>query len=708
MARLPSFSARGLAFGVAIASGCVISSSAWAQIDTFISNQSFTGLVFTPNAQVTEYGNFNYSFGQGVPFYRSQNGSGIREWDNWVGALGFFPGAEGVGRVVVKGNYTCNQYVEPNCPGRDLSASMKVQLPFIYDFTGIHVAAGMQDIGGAANNFDVKYIVADKTFEFLPLRVSAGYGQSNFGSGVMHGAFGGIELQPLPFAQFVGEYDAVEANAAVRLFTPQGYLPFDAQLGAQYQVYSSHEKDLDIWNINASIPLIGRDKNKRIAQNSLELTQEERLAIELDKASVSNRQSMLQALLDEGFLNVRLGQRDADNDNPVTVIELEDRRYNHNKADALGVALGIVASHLEGNGNGQADIAVSLLENGIAMIEAETNASCYREFLSSGVPCSVTQFVNASYANGETEWELARQASGFGRVQVVLAPSLYHTLATEYGFFDYSLALASNVYVPLWRGASLDVRHLLPLANSDDYDDGRIWGKNRHESQVDRILLNQTFGLPHNIYTQFSVGHAFGSYNGWLNETVWNSPQGMHTLGWQYSEWKPEDRTDDYGRFRPVRETQLATYTLNLPAFNWQGQVEAGKYFGQDEGYSLYSHHWVGDTKITARYLNSKAKGSDLAEEFLSIGVTIPLTLNRDMKPGYVQVRGSDEFEYAIQTRINAKTHNNLNSGLGNRVRMQNRIERRYLNRNRMSPAYFEQNEQRLRNAYLRYLDVRG
>ncbi len=701
-----------------------------SRVDNFIGNQSFTGLIFTPNAQVTDFGDLNFSYGVGLP-----KGMGDRRYetiadlDNWVGALGFMPGIEGVGRVVTE-TYDNNLYTDPNGGIRDLSASLKVQVPFIYDYTGIHVAAGIQDIGGAASNFDAKYIVADKEFSFVPLRVTAGYGQSDLADGILDGPFGGVEYQPLPYVQIVGEYDSVETNAALRLFTPEGLLPLQAQLGFQYQVYSSHESETDVWNLNAAIPLAGRDKNKQKVFAQADITEQEKLQIELNKASASNTQAMLQALLDEGFLNIRIGTRKTESNEVLTVVALEDRRYNHNKADALGVALGIVAAHIAGNQgevghvsseqtvNGQAsntqvlnentltghsDIELVLLGNDIPLVSVNTNAGCFREFLLSGIPCSATTFntVEVGKHVSETQWDTEKHASGLARLQIVAGPSLYHTLATEYGFFDYSLALATNAYLPLWKGFAVDVRHFTPLTNSDDYDDGKLWGNSRHENKIDRVMVHQTFGLPFNIYTQFSAGYSFGFYNGWLNETIWNSPQGMHSLGLQISEWEPEDRYDSRGRYNSNRETELFTYTLNLPQFNWQGQFETGQYFSGDEGYSVHSNHWVGDTKITARYLKSEE------EEFLTLGFTIPFTFNRDMKPGYVQVRGVDEFEYSIQTRI-GESHNILNTGLGNRVRMQNRLERRYLNRGRLTPAYFEENEQRLRNAYLRYLEVRN
>ncbi len=113
---------------------------------------------------------------------------------------------------------------------RDLSASCKIPVTLsFYDLIEFfNIAIGAQDIGGAANNFDTKYIVADKAFDALSLRLSGGYGSSVFANGIMDGPFAGAEWQPLSFIQLTAEYDAAEFNSNAKLFTPQGLLPWEA------------------------------------------------------------------------------------------------------------------------------------------------------------------------------------------------------------------------------------------------------------------------------------------------------------------------------------------------------------------------------------------------------------------------------------------------------------------------------------------------
>ncbi len=54
-------------------------------IDILPSSQSYTGLMFTPNAQVIKTGDVSLSFHQGVPFRNN-----ISQWDNWFLLPGYF------------------------------------------------------------------------------------------------------------------------------------------------------------------------------------------------------------------------------------------------------------------------------------------------------------------------------------------------------------------------------------------------------------------------------------------------------------------------------------------------------------------------------------------------------------------------------------------------------------------------------------------
>jgi hypothetical protein len=654
-----------------IASFSVFTLSAQAKnIDVLPSSQSFSGLMFTPNAQVIKTGDISLSYHQGVA-----HNNAIRSLDNWFFGAGLFSGLEAGGRIVTK-TYNTHLYTDPSGGMRDLSASAKYQLPFIYDYTGFNVAIGAQDIGGAANNFDTKYFVVDREFEALSLRTSVGYSRSSFANGIMNGPFAGIEWQPLSFMQLTTEYDAVEINANAKVFTPQGLLPWGAQLSMDYQLYTGHERsEQDVWGVNVSMPLMGYNDNRQQNLNTNKQTQvEQQLKQNLAEHQSASLTNLINTLQNEGFINLNVGYR-----NNKMVIALENRRYNHNQMDGV--------------------------TNDIPMLTVTTDAQCYRDFLANGNPCDqlIVNTLNAKNNFNNSQWLYHTINNGFGRSQIILSPALNHRTATEYGFFDYSLALAANVYTPLWQGAAIDVRYMVPISESDDFKQDGLWHNQAYESKIDRALIHQAVKLPQNIISQFSAGYMMGDYWGGVNETQWYSPQGDHMLGFEVSKFIPTNDKDSYGHEVADKQSFIANYTYSLPEYNWQLGLQAGEYFQGDTGMRITSNHWLGDSRLTINYLTTKPKNSNTYEDFLGVSIAIPLTPWRDMKPGYVQVRGTDQFVYSLQTRV-GENHNNINTGLGATSDLQHNITRQYENRGRLSPAYFEANIQRLRNAYIRYV----
>ncbi|KYN80517.1 hypothetical protein ATY36_17955 [Vibrio cidicii] len=675
--------------------GLPLSSAALsAPLSVTSANQAFSGLVLTPNAQVMQSGDFSYTFAQGVPF-RGE----IAELDVLKFSLGLFQGLEAHGRIVTK-TYNTNLYENPRTGGiRDLSASFKYQIPNFYHHDNLKLAFGMQDWGGAANNFETKYAVADYTFDALPVRASLGYGSSTLNPQVMNGAFGGVEYQPFDFVQLIGEYDSVAYNAMVKVMTPKDFLPYGVKASLGYQLYTSHEKsEQPLWQTQVSVPLAGRFITEP-TQVSDRLTLQDKLTVAQQNAQSASLQALKQALLDEGFLNVRLGRHDGQ-----LIVTLENRRYNQNQVDGLGVALGIVSSYYGQSAAAELELTndkvqVIALTNGIATSKVSTSAQCYRDFLRDNIACSDLAFdtSNPGEVLDAADWQGEQQASGFGRVQLSLAPTLRYGVATEYGVWDYSLALASNVYAPLWKGAALDIRHVTPVANSDDYEEGGYWQNSAFENGVDRVVAHQAFSLPYGFGYQLSLGRIRTDYEGYTHDLAWHSPQGHHSLSYQYSDY---EHRDIKGQEKSV---SLAGYHYSRPEWDWQLDIVGGEFWNSDKGYEITTNHWFGDFNVFARYLYSQFEGKD-KEQFLTLGVAFPIDVWRGMKPGYLQVRGIDQFDFSLQTRIHEK-HNYINSGLGGKVNFQHSLERQYHNRSRYGAGYFENQQVRLRNAYLRYLD---
>ncbi|ELB2892826.1 YjbH domain-containing protein [Vibrio alginolyticus] len=679
----------------------LVSTSLTAQeLATLPSNQSFTGLTFTPNAQSLNYGDFSFTYAQGLPFRTA-----VQDLDSLKFSFGMFDGLEAHGRIVTD-DYTSNCFYDCG-DTRDLSMSFKYQVPHFWGSENLDFALGIQDLGGSANQFSTKYAVADYSFDFAPVRISAGYGLSDIGLGVMDGPFGGIEYQPLSFLQVSGEYDAVEFNSSVKLFTPQGTLPYDVTASLSYQLYSGHNTDeQNIWNAALSVPLVtGYTRSRDYSRNNLTLM--EKLSLEQNKAKEASISALVSALRNEGFVNIQIGLL-----NQTTVVALENRRYNHNQVDGLGVAMGIISSHLGQNavsevGGDSERIELFMLANQKPVVSVQANSTCYQSFINGSAACEDIKFSTRDLAEKLelVNWKTERVNSGALDSQIVFSPMVRHAVATEFGVYDYSFAMSSNLYTYLWSGAAVDVRHILPLAETDDYEKWGYFEDSAYENDIERAMLHQFFRLPYvDIANQVSIGLAKTDYIGARSESTWFSQSGAHALSLEMSYFQHVDEKDENGYETLDRQTSLARYTFSMPEWDWQFNATAGEFWRGDVGAKLTTSHWFEDIEVSATYQVTKYKDTD-EEQFVAVSVKLPLTPWRDMSPGLLQVRGNEAYDFNVMTRVGNDV-NFLSDGQGDELIMDNSMLRRYFNRGRYGSDYFEENKIRLRNAYLRYLST--
>tara|TARA_Y100000588_G_scaffold305805_1_gene329264 strand:+ start:473 stop:2578 length:2106 start_codon:yes stop_codon:yes gene_type:complete len=670
------------------------------ELQTLSSNQSFSGLVFNPNAQVKEYGDFGVSFAQGRPWLDEVQGL-----DSIKVSFGLIEGLEAHGSIVTY-DYNSNCF-KTGCGGiRDLSLSLKYQVPNFWGNENLDFALGMQDVGGAATKLMTNFAVADYTFNALPLRISAGFGQSEERlMGVLDGPFGGFEYQPFDFVQLVGEYDSVEFNSSIKVFTPDNLLPNDITASLSYQIYSGHESDgSSVWSAALSMPLITEySRSRDYARSNLSLM--ERLSLEQSKADNASISALVSALRNEGFVNIQIGTL-----NQSVVVALENRRYNHNQMDGLGVAMGIISSHFGTNsaqeiGLSSERVEVMLLANQKPVVSVQTDATCYQSFVKGSAACDDIQFStkNLSDKLELVEWKTERVNSGTLDSQLVLSPMVRHGVATEFGVYDYSFAMSSNLYTFLWSGAAVDIRHILPLAESDDFEEGGYFEDSAYENEIDRAMVHQFFRLPYvDVANQVSLGLVKTDYIGARTESAWFSPSGAHALGLEMSYFQHMDEKDKNGYANPDRQTFLTRYTFSMPEWDWQFNATAGEFWKGDVGAKFTTSHWFEDIEVSASYQVTKFNDTD-EEQFVTVAVKLPLTPWRDMSPGLLQVRGNEAYDFNVSTRV-GNDANYLSTGQGDELVMDNSMLRRYFNRGRYGSDYFEENKIRMRNAYLRYL----
>lgn len=146
----------------------------------------YSGFLNVPSASVLRHGQAEIGYSdQGFV------GGEYGHYHNFHAAVGVFPNLEIGGRVIW--NDTQANLFTDCCGPRDLSANVKLQVPFIPEHW-FSLAAGAQDLGGAMNYFDSYYVVAGR--HFGPVELALGYGRPEDVPRYLDGGFAALSYRP--------------------------------------------------------------------------------------------------------------------------------------------------------------------------------------------------------------------------------------------------------------------------------------------------------------------------------------------------------------------------------------------------------------------------------------------------------------------------------------------------------------------------------
>jgi hypothetical protein len=688
-------------------------------IPTTMAQTGGAGLLRTPHAQTLGFGQISLNYhneanvDKTTPYGRGAH-------NTFLMGVGVLPHIE----FVVQ-----NTHKEINGEawktGSDLSYSAKLDAGWLIPKDWFQLAFGLSDFGGQANHHESAYVVTSK--QFSSVRFSLGYGHNpeasthQMGEDYLSGAFGGIEFQALSWLQLVADYDGTGANAGLKIFTPDSWLPYGVKANLTYQAFSdsaTFNRDNQWLGLGLSLPLSGpnaapryhrpQDAGEKVDQRALTLTlqEAERQTHEAALTTTSrpkavNKSDNVKAqesaerplsvlsrkLSQYGFENVSVGIYEEQ-----LMVRAENNLFNLNEIDAIGVILGFISEQIA-----QPSFSLTLLNNNLPVVNISgSNENLRRLFHDNSLhkdatlPKLMVSTRNLNRGADQTQWLERDENSHLYKPKVIFSPSLYSTIGSEYGVFDYSLALSTNVQVPVWKGGLVDVRHMLPLSHSDDYADGERFGQDRHTSTVDRILLHQGIALPAGMLAQVSAGQIASHYQGGTSEWRWQSTQGTHKLGLEASYYR--DKRDDNA---DVVKPMLAHYRYYIDQYDWALEANAGQYWAGDKGFTVTSKHWFGDTSVNLYYQKTD-------KSFAGLSLSIPLSFRKDMSPAPLQIRGIEQWTYGYRTMVNNPS-NDLNGSLAATSDLQNSIDRNYYNRDRLSASYINANLLRLKDAYMKY-----
>ncbi|WP_022942546.1 YjbH domain-containing protein [Psychromonas hadalis] len=724
-------------FNALLLSFLTINSSTVIAVTSSMAQTGFTGILRIPHAEALPFGklSINYQWEENIN-YETCYACGAHK--TILMGVGLLPGLE----FTVQ---NAHKQISDG-PGWGSGHSSDLSFSAKYDFKPFlpeewfSFAVGVQDYGGAASHHKNAYAVASKSLfpeTFYHFRLTAGYGQGDagnqMGSGYLQGTFAGIEWQPLPWLQLLAEHDGTGINSGIKLLSDDQWLPYGWKANVTYQLYSdsiTKNRDNQWLGFGLTWPLVigeaadrysvagvkesaSNDERKRAevtkkaGNENKKVTKEvaniPSVAVLSEKTLQKNEaQQLLTTLVEYGFENVQVGWL-----NQTIVVVLENNLFNWNELDGIGVALGLIMDNSDAE-----TFQLQLLNNQISVVKVQGDSQQYRKFLNQNSEALVVNhgllISNQPIENSKVKWSSEREASSHFVPRFIFSPHLRSAMGTEFGVFDYSLALSSNIQMSLWKGGVVDVRHLLPITHSDSYDDGQYFENGRHVSEVDRILFHQAFGLPASFTTQFSGGQIYKNYLGVLNETYWQSPEGDHRFKTEVADFKHKDT--DYS-YQPL----LVSYRYYLRPLDLAIEGVYGQHWAGDLGASLSLKQWFGDMAVKLTYQNTTCDRSKTQyscardgyaenHEYAGLNFIFPFGTRKNASPSIgFQVKTLEQWAFGYRSRINHHA-NYIGGNRSSKTNLQYNIEQQYYNRDRLSATYIHSHAQRLRESYLKYI----
>jgi len=728
-------------FPFLLAIGATAASLSCAQVPQGTLTQAgYTGLGITPSANLLGWGRLAFAYDNQLPgIVRDPSGH------NYVLGFGLLPNLEIAGRLAANSN-SSSCFVAPGCGARDLSASGKLGIGL--DAAGkFRVAAGLTDVGGAVTYFRTYYGVL--TYNEGPWEASAGYARRS-GRGIansrspLDGPFAAAAWQPAPWVRGHLEYTDGNAWAGVRLFAPQEWLPegWSAYIGANQRLTSTKLTERSWLSAGISIPLYKVPSlpggSPQAPGPALRGTQQPLPAYEARTATPApvvpaeagtqgtrsrtvpptsppneTLHQLAAALRTRGLEDISIGRMD----DASIAIRANNATYNWNALDALGAALAAVADTL---GTGRTAYRLILTQRQVPLVAVTGQADCLRHWIRSDAPgCAAGELSTPGTTaldrlHAGAAWVVEREQPSWQTLRVSLAPVLRTNVGSEVGVLDYSLGANVGFLLPLWGGASVETRYDVPLAQSEDYEDGEVFAARRIRSRVERVAFTQTLRLPlerwlpaaddvaiarrglASVVAQGSVGRFGGYYDGVHGSLRWEPGNGKHRwlaeAGWfEHADFgaagSPGPRTA-----KPV----LGHYRYHFQPTRSYLEATAGNFMQNDLGFQIGLRQWFSDVAVHVYYKRSRFENSPV-RQFVGIQVSVPLGPRRDMNPGGVQVTGTPRFAHGIETVVRESGSNPARTGYGTLPPVPS-LDTTF-NSDRSGLAYFEDNERRIRDA---------
>lgn len=663
-----------------------------------LSPNGYSGVGLVPSATTLKGGESILSFDPTVPGARNTSG-----YNTQLG-FGLTDEIELVGRLATN-DQKCNMFNVGACPAntiRDFSSSIKWSLPLEWlKQNNSAIAIGATDFGGASTYFRSYYVVGSKSWQQFDF--SVGRAQAKVPTSMLNGTLASVTWRPNDWAnlniQKVGPHATAHAVIQKEIMASG----LNAWLSLNHRITDAPvvQKNWLGWGVSMPLDRVQSKSNPEHAADTKSTVETK----ELEKISST---SLLEALNNKGFYNVRLGYAK----NNLLVLELENTAYHWNILDAAGVALGVISGAFASESKEQT-FELILTARGIRQLKVSGEALCVGRWLSKGEACNKLKVQSLLQGTKDDSYlsssllhaiggmdESVKWTSGDAwsfRPEVIVSPVLLSAIGTEFGSLDMDVGASINVVVPMWSGATLENNRVEPLGvGTRQFEEGGAFFSSRLKATTNRKLFHQLINLPVvNTQARISVGTAYSDWSGRQIETSTQSATGRHKLGLTTGEFRREQTG-----VNSEKNYHLVNYRYaNNDQQTAVSEVTYGKFWAGDRGVSFNQRFWFGDTALNVTFRRTRMTETQPLVSFAGLQLSVPFTPRENKSVEHVGLRGSSQWTYSLETKVLDKD-NIITRGFGEVPRIGDSLVTTF-NRDRNSTRYYDSSLARMRNAFL-------
>jgi hypothetical protein len=596
-----------------------------------ISMSGLSGLVNVPSAAVLPSGTVDFAFTNA----RTPESFQLGGWQrNAFIAFGFLP------RVTVGLRGTVYPDTAANTVGRDLSESVEVQLLREHDDRPALAVGAFDAFSAVAPYFRTFYAVASKSVGTY-LALTAGVAS---GPRTLKGFFGGAEIKATPWLSGLGDFDGRKFAVGVRL-DPFPTVAYRAGLQPRFDI---------AWRQGVgtafSIGLrtyMGRWRGPPSVEAQSPSSEHADRPEEAPLASLSPAPPMAAApastgtdavrgaLVAAGFENIRTSTESGDSGTTI-VVDYENRRYNRDELDALGVVMAIVARYAPASAT---RMQVTIRRVDLPVITVESSLQDFNEFVHGRLaPDAFAALLQISDRRPPVASEAGSRTAAPSRFKVdVFAQPIIHTaVLNELSAFQAQSSLAADGWVQLAPGLALNARRTI-VSHTD-----ALFPFGFFDTNSDRLLLHAAAASPWAsipAITQLSFGRFEHYLVGVVDETNMSLAGGVISL----------DGT--VGRIgRSAQELTgtiaLAGVRVRYAPLDLTASLTGGRFREGDDGATVELSRWFGSSEL-GFFITATQTG-----QIAGLRFSLPLTPRRELPPWYVRPRLPDLYTQSLHASI--------------------------------------------------------